>query len=443
MRQLILKTMLRRNPTLTRKIAELERTQWMSRDEVLAAQLEGVRSLLEHAATHVPYYRETFARVGFRAADLRRLDDLRHLPELTKQILQEQGERLIADTVPRASLLANHSGGSTGLLTNFYLDSHALQCARAAQWRFYRWAGLELGDPHVFIWGAPSDLKTARRLRARVQNWVLQRTWFDAFSLDEQTLEATARAIIRRAPRVISGYASALGRFTDYCVSAGVRLPSLRGIVSTAEVLPPARRAEIESTFGVHVYDRYGCGEMKDIAQECGEGGAMHMNTDNVLVEVVPGSGEILATNLVNFAMPLIRYRMGDVGELVDGSCPCGRGLPRMRLSAGRISEGVLSPDGTWIHGEYFTHLFYGIRGIRQFQLTQHAIDDVEVRVSTREDLDTDAYARLQRTLAAKLRGVNVRYVVGERLEASPSGKYLFVRSALRAPRATTPAGRA
>ena len=113
-----------------------------------------------------------------------------------------------------------------------------------------------------------------------------------------------------------------------------------------------------------------------------------------------------------------------------------------MRLSAGRISEGVLSPDGTWIHGEYFTHLFYGIRGIRQFQLTQHALDDVEVRVTTRGDLDMEAYARLQHALAAKLGGVNIRYVLGGPLEASPSGKYLFVRSALRSPRAATPAVR-
>ncbi len=425
------------NPVLKRRIAELESSQWLQRTAVLDAQMQRLRALLAHCETNVPYYRDVFRRAGLRAADVRTTADLAGLPFLSKPILQEQGERLVAGNVPRQELLRNHSGGSTGTMTSFFLDRYALHSARAAQWRFYRWAGLQLGEPHVYVWGAPGDLAASRRLRARIQNHVLRRWWFDAFSLSGATLADAARAIERRRPRVISGYASALGRLAEHCAATGVRFRALKGVVSTAEVLSNRLRRDLEATFGVPVYNRYGCGEMKDIAQDCGAGVGMHVNADNVLVEIdgasgTDGRGEIVVTNLVNYAMPLVRYRLGDVGELLPDACPCGRGLPLMRLASGRVSEGVLAMDGTWVHGEYFTHLFYGIQAVRQFQLTQHALDDIEVRVRAGEGFGADTAERLKQAIAAKLPGARIRLVVTDDLECSPSGKYLFVRSMLR-----------
>jgi phenylacetate-CoA ligase len=119
-----------------------------------------------------------------------------------------------------------------------------------------------------------------------------------------------------------------------------------KGIISSAEVLTPENRELIETTFGCRVFDRYGCREVSVIASECGEHQGLHINADNLLVETVTDQGpvrgedgEVLITDLRNFAMPLIRYRIKDVGRLLPQACGCGRGLPLMRISGGRTSR--------------------------------------------------------------------------------------------------------
>ena len=81
--------------------------------------------------------------------------------------------------------------------------------------------------------------------------------------------------------------------------------------------------------------------------------------------------GEIIATDLWNYGMPFIRYQMGDVGVKSGRLCSCGRGLPLLQEVTGRISDFFIDSKGGLVHGEYFTHLFYGIEGVEQFQLIQ------------------------------------------------------------------------
>ena len=137
-----------------------------------------------------------------------------------------------------------------------------------------------------------------------------------------------------------------------------------------------------------------------------------------------PGSiGRVIVTPLHNFAMPLIRYELGDYAEF-SSPCPCGRGLPTLRAIRGRLRHGLIMPDGS-SRAAYFGISFNRIPAIRQFQAAQVARDIIELRLVTRRPL-TDAE---EAELSAVVRNdthpsFQVRFVYVDTIPRQPSGKY-------------------
>ena len=155
-------------------------------------------------------------------------------------------------------------------------------------------------------------------------------------------------------PKVLLGYANSLKLLAQYLKSHGLAAYQPRSIVSTAEVLGPEDRALIEDVFGCRVFNRYGCREVSVIASECAEHAGMHIMAEGLCVEVVRGgryappgeAGAVLITDLLNLAMPLIRYRIGDVAASQAGPCSCGRGLPRLEGLQGRVTDFLVARTG-------------------------------------------------------------------------------------------------
>jgi phenylacetate-CoA ligase len=209
-------------------------------------------------------------------------------------------------------------------------------------------------------------------------------------------------------------------------------------------VLFPEGRERIRRTLGTEVFDRLGCREIGNTANECGAHDGLHVNAEHVVTEVVDerGSavtsgmeGEILYTSLGNVGFPLIRYRVGDyaAAAAVTGPCPCGRGLPKIRQVRGRMTDMLVAPDGTKIHGEYFSHLFYKMPSVREFRVVQESLDrlDVWVRIRDGETQLPDAEAGY---LRSELRGVfgpgvAVTIEVIDEIPRAASGKHRFTES--------------
>lgn len=423
-----------------RFLRELDRQQWLSADEVHALQVSKLRAVLEHCGQHVPFYQRLFREHGFDPA-VRSLDALRQLPPLTKADLQQRQRELMAVNMPKREFLPNRSGGSSGIPTQFFLDSRCLDYARAAQYRYYSWIGLRYGDRQALLWGSPLDLSQARRLQRRVRSFFLNKLWLDANQLNEPALEVYARELISFQPRILVGYATALWSFAEFALLRGLRFPSLLGAVSTAEVLPPQKRELIERGLGVKVYDRYGCGEMKDIAQQCGASPHSHVNADNVLVELLDGDrpaapgtvGEIVCTNLNNYAMPLIRYRLGDMGRAIDEACPCGRGLPMMSLLSGRIYEILTVANGTRLHAALINHIMYALPGVRQYQLVQEAPNRIVCRIVRGPGFSREVVNHIRAEMRQHV-GADIELSIQfpERIEPAPSGKHQFIYSKVK-----------
>lgn len=419
---------------------EFERTQFLPPDELRRLQTERLRALLAHAYERCPFYRRRFADAGLAPDDVRELEDLRAVPVLEKRDIQEHVGRMVARDWPRADLIRNQTGGSTGTPVAFYLDG-SRKCSRAAATvRHNRWAGWEVGDKTAVIWGAPQD-RPAGGWRARLRDAALREPlWLDTAHFTEARLSEFRTALLRYRPKVILAYARSAVLFARYLEAAGGPAYRPRSLVTSAEVLEGEDRALLERVFGCPVFNRYGCREVSVVASECAEHDGLHTMAEGLYLEIEtpagparPGEmGSILVTDLLNRAMPLIRYRIGDLGAWADGPCRCGRGLPRLRQVAGRVTDFLVGGDGRLVSGVFLaTYVVAHRPSLGQVQIRQHKAGEVVYRIKPGRDFRPDADLRYLRDATRQYLGssttAEAEFV--DELPPEPSGKFLFSRS--------------
>jgi phenylacetate-CoA ligase len=423
-----------------RYLREYERTQFLSTEAIRELQWRRLQVLLIHAYVHCPFYRARFADAGLTPNDLRGLDDLRALPILEKRHLQEQGEWMLSRNWPQSDLIANQTGGSTGAPVSFYL-SKARKCSRAAATlRHNRWAGWRIGDRAAVIWGAPRD-RPSKSLRARLRGALLREPlWLDTANITEANLAEFHTALLRYKPRIIQAYARSAVLFARYLQARGLTPHRPHGIITSAEMLEADERRLLEDVFGCPVFNRYGCREVSVVASECPARSGLHIMAEGLYIEIetphgpaAPGEmGSILVTDLLNHAMPLIRYRIGDLGAWAAGTCPCGRGLPRLERVAGRVTDFLVGCDGRLVSGVYLaTYVVAHRPSLGQVQILQRKAGAVTYRIKPGHDfVPQNDLEYLQTTTRRYLgRETEVDSEVVEELPSEPSGKFLFSRS--------------
>jgi phenylacetate-CoA ligase len=435
-----------------RHLKEFERTQFLPEEEIRDLQWVRLRALLDHAYARCPFYRRRFERAGLVPSDLRRLEDLRALPPLEKRDLQDHGDDMVAEGWPASDLIRNQTGGSTGTPVTFYLSGDR-KCSRAAATlRHNGWAGWEFGDRAAVIWGAPRD-RPAGGWRARLRGLLLRDPlWLDTARLTESSMDEFHAALLRYRPRVVQAYARSAVLFARYLEARGLTPHRPHSLVTSAEMLEDDERALLERVFGCPVFNRYGCREVSVVASECEAHTGLHTMAEGLYLEIEtaagparPGeAGSILVTDLLNYAMPLVRYRIGDIGSWAAGRCPCGRGLPRLERVAGRVTDFLVGDDGRLVSGVYLaTYVVAGRPGLGQVQVRQHEKGAVVFRLRPGRDFDPESDLDYLRTTTRQYLGAGARVAaeVVESLPAEPSGKFLFSRSTVT-PEFLAPAAR-
>jgi len=424
-----------------RYLREFERTQFLSTEELRDLAFERLQHMVRHAYEQCSFYRDRLDAVGFAPTDLNSPEDLNAVPILEKRHIQQCRDELVARDWPRDDLIPNATGGSTGTPISLFL-SHERKCSQAAAaWRHNRWAGWDIGDKTAAIWGAvtealPDTWKTRLKNALVTRNLVL-----NTAHITEQKLQRFCVAMIRFRPKHILAYAKSLVMVARYLKQQNLVPYPPESIVTSAEVLEPPERTLIEEVFGCPVFNRYGCREVSVIASECSEHAGMHIMAEGLFVEVVQGDrparpgelGELLVTDLLNRAMPLIRYRIGDMAIREEGQCKCGRRLPRLKDVAGRVTDFLVGSDGRLVSGAFLTVGVVARRPtLGQVQLWQDTPGRVLYKIAPAEGrrvANTDLQFLETETRRYVGNDTKVDYEFVEELAPEPSGKFLFCRS--------------
>ncbi len=427
---------------IPRDLRDLEASQWWDAAALAELQLGRLRSLLAHAGAASPYWREVFAAADLRPQAVHELADLRRLPTLTKRDLQRHRLEMRAPGHP-GRLIADKTGGSTGEPVTFDLDARRFYYRNAVAMRHNDWAGLRLGRKSAYFWGHRGDLATPPRRLARARAALMDRQIFlDTSSLSAAAMDHFRARLLSYDPAVYVGYANAVYLYARFLQKRGGPYHRPRGIITSAEFLAPEQRQVIETVFGCRVFDRYGSRETGLVASECGQGEAMHVADESILVEILrpdgtpaaPGErGRVVVTDLLNLGMPLIRYEIRDTAVPVADACPCGRGLSRLRMAGGRITDFLLARDGRIVSGASLTiYLIANARGIAHAQLVQETRDEVRVRVVPGEGYGPDTATWILGELPRYF-GDDMAFKVEEVAEIplASSGKHQFSISAL------------
>lgn len=374
---------------VNKALRELEHNQWLSTDELLSLQQSKLTDLLSFAGRNVPYYRKILQDSGISVGKPVRAEDLAVLPILTKSVIHQQGDSLVSESLEGNALYSNSTSGSTGEALRFFTDARSMAYRKAGLIRSDSWTGWRLGDRSVSLWGAAIDQKRAAGLRGKLHGLMTSHRFFSSFDLSPERMDEYIKVIQKFKPVMFLAYPGPMERFAIHCQERGIKFSSLKGIVSSAEMLWPQQREIIEDVFGVRIFNRYATREVAHIASECEVHDGLHISVDRLLVEVVdeqgrlcePGQvGRILVTDLDNFGMPMIRYEIGDRGVPSEHkSCVCGRGLPLLSKIEGRTLDVIRAPDGRRIGGTFWTLLLRSRRGFRQFQVVQESLDGVVI----------------------------------------------------------------
>ncbi len=423
-------------------LKELERRQWEPPDTIQQRQWESLRQQLSHAFHNVPYYRQRWSALGIHPNDIRTPADLAALPVLTKADVRRHHRQLLADGVNQQRLHVKRTSGSTGVPVVIQVDETAMQWKRACTLRSDQWSGWRLGQRVAKVWGNPEYRQQG--WKGRLRNYLLDRArYLDTLAMTPVEMVRFAASLRHWRPGLIFGHAHSLYLLAECMRQHNITDIRPAGIIATAMVLHNWQRRVIEAVFATPVTNRYGCEEVSLIASECEQHHGLHVNTDNIYLEIVDLQptdngeyvGRALITDLVNRAMPLIRYQVGDMVVPSTRRCPCGRGLPLIERVEGREADYVVTPAGQLISGISLTENFaLLIPGAAQVQIIQETIDELTIKIVPDDQFDSSSHKRI-RELVKSIFGPEVKYTVEivDTITPERNGKYRFCISKVTA----------
>jgi phenylacetate-CoA ligase len=393
------------------------------------------KELVRHCALHVPFYRQQFQKIGFHPDDLTSESVFAQLPVLEKEEIRERREQLIADGVDRRRLRAATTGGTTGQPLEIYQDARVP--LSALTWRMLNWWGVDVSDNSGYLYRAVP--KGLRRRLTDIAMYPTRRVYIQAAEMDQPRMQGFYAALNRIRARYIIGYVGAIEAFADYLASSGLQVPSLRAVWTTASPLPQAKRLYFQKTFGCPAYTQYGSVEVFILSAECACQTGLHVFTDIRHVEAIgpddrPAGvgqhGDLVVTDLTNYTFPLLRYRIGDRGRMLDQACTCGKPFPLMDYVTGRVSDLIRLPDGTSVPGEFWTTIFDDWpRAIKGFEVHQARDYAITVRYQPFSHDSDKAVEAVGKMLSHKLRGLVRLAFVPDTLDPNRNGKTRYVVS--------------
>lgn len=301
----------------------LEKSQWWKRQEIEEYQIRKIGEIIGYAYENVPYYKKIFDERGLLPSGIRSFDDLKKLPLLTKEIIRNNFDDLISRTYPRYKMVSCNTGGTSGRRFHFFEPADS----RLMEWAFITtiWAraGFRPSDSRITI----GDIPVSRRKGGKFWEFdPLRREWrFSPFHLSQENLPEYIAKFKAINCRYLHGFVSSLVVVAKFVLDNNIiDLPKYNAVFASSEPMYPWQKDLLERAFRTQIFRWYGQNEKVILAGACEKKEKYHIFPEYGYAEVT-SAGELVGTGFYNRAMPFIRYKLDDWGEITNGDCACGR----------------------------------------------------------------------------------------------------------------------
>jgi phenylacetate-CoA ligase len=385
-------------------MSQVIRNQWLSAEEIKHLQFGKLKKIIKHAYFNTKFYNRKLSDAGLHPKDIKCTEDLMKIPMTTKrELLDNYSSGIISRNHKLSECHIENTSGSGGLKLNVALDYKGKDFCDCVYGRALFAIGYKPWQPMAYFW---PDTKHKKEFHEYFG--LMPKNWISSHIKAEEQLDI----LMGLRPEIIYSFPTTLTVLAKMIESDRTRYGPIRPrfIVSHAELLAGETRRYLESVFDCPVYNEYGATEFGfRMAWECTERRGMHLDADSIFVEFLDGnflpvppgqSKEMVVTGLVNEAMPLIRYRIGDTGIPSERKCPCGRGLPLVESIEGRKDDYIRLPSGKLISPRALVPLVEQFRDILEFRIIQHKEDLFRVYIVNPRGIGTQTISELKSSLS-------------------------------------------
>lgn len=397
---------------------------------------EKLTGILLHAVSSVPGYKKKYS--GFN------LDDFFGLPVLEKSELINSKSDFLSDNI-QGRLFSGSTSGSTGDSLEFIFDSARVAWEFACKSRARMWWGVRPFDTSLIIWGRPISGDSTSRMISSMKSWMRGEKHFNSFdSLNINFAKRIHGAFGLTRFDYVYGYGSSLTKVAQLMEENNLSIDERKRpklVQYTADHMSEQDRNLVSSIFGCPVMSDYGGSEAPGIAAECQEGN-LHIFSDAYYVEILDKNnkpvndgevGDICITTLENRAMPLIRYRIGDIGSRHKGSCPCGSKYPMMKLAVGKTIDLISTSFVSDISAHFLDYVNIKVMrsdllNIRKFKVFQVNLDEFVVEYVSGEGEEKEGLRIFDEEMKKKLGPVQVSFKCVENIDLESTGKHRYFK---------------
>jgi phenylacetate-CoA ligase len=385
------------------KLLQLFQNRKLSADESEALQNRKLRTMIRYAYDNVPYYHSLFESAGLAPEDIRTVEDLKYIPITTKDDLRAAGvERIIAQGTKLSSCSSLTTSGTTGKPFTIYFTRSDWNKRRVIEFRTLLSIGFRPRDRLAVLGPArPHRIRPHQRLGFY---------WSTNIS-PSSSIEDQIQHLQKLQPTIFWAYPSVLRALhyqVDYRLSKKI---SPRVLITSAEVFDGEPRERIRADLGAEMFNFYGSNEFGRIAGECPEHQGLHVNTDHVVLECEQSSqpvergkpGVATLTTLNVFAMPFIRYRLGDICTFLEKKCACGCTFPLIGPPQGRKHDMIRLPSGKILSPYSFFHRLEIFYNVDQFQMTQERTDHFVLQITLKGNCQDEITSKIRSRAMAYL----------------------------------------
>jgi phenylacetate-CoA ligase len=429
-----------------------------SKDALRELKFQKLLATLRHVSIWNPFYARRFKEIGLVPEDVRSLEDLRRIPILARQDVidhrlemvdiryrdsvlsadrarQKPGLPVLFGNLRERKLVRNTSTGSTGTPTVFYDNGSTTSLNWAHELRLKHWFGLAPGAKEARMTGI-STLYSAKSMRRSARKFFWNQMILPGIFLSDREYEFSAQKLREFKPRVLWGLTSALTGLARYMqrVNKGIAPCSPELVISWAAPLYEHEKNLLADVFGCSVTNLYGTREVGHLAMQCPHG-SMHVNDENYILELEgmgigeekAGPGSILVTQLNASPMPFLRYRIGDLAEIAENVCSCGRSLSVLKSILGRTGDVFKTKDGRLIEPGFWCHAFMVGRqsqDVEKFQVVYRRNDRILFRVIPKASYSGQTEAELRSLMEKHFQsGIQFDFEYVSDIKPQPSGK--------------------